>query len=58
MRPLQPWETIADLLGHDIPGVEILDTEGVAKAIVARLIDAGLVIIAADDPRLPREDWQ
>jgi hypothetical protein len=58
MKELQPWETIEDLLGHDLPGVEIADTEAVAKAIVRRLLDAGFVVIAADDPRLHREDEQ
>ena len=37
MKELQPWETIADLLGHDLPGVEIADTEGAAKLIIQRL---------------------
>jgi hypothetical protein len=57
-RNLLPHETIADLLGHDLPGVEIPDTEGAAKLIIQRLIDAGFVILAADDPRLHREDEQ
>jgi hypothetical protein len=57
-RELQPHETIADLLAHDVDGVEILDPEAVAKAIVQRLIDAGFVIISADDPRLHREEGE
>jgi hypothetical protein len=56
MRELLPWETIEDLLGSDEFPAEIADTEGAAKAIVQRLIDAGFVVIAADDPRLHRED--
>jgi hypothetical protein len=57
-RELLPWETIADLLAHDVPRVEILNPEDVAKLIIQRLIDAGFVILAADDPRLHREDEQ
>jgi hypothetical protein len=57
-RELQPWETIADLLSHDLPGVELADTEGAAKLIVQRLIDAGFVVIAADDPRLHRMEGE
>jgi hypothetical protein len=55
-RELLPHETIADLLAHDIPDVEIMDPEAVAKLIVQRLLDAGFVILSADDPRLHRED--
>jgi hypothetical protein len=54
-RELQPWETIEDLLGSEDFPADIADTEGAAKAIVQRLIDAGFVVIAADDPRLHRE---
>jgi hypothetical protein len=57
-RELLPWETIEDLLGSEDFPSDIADTEGAAKLIVQRLIDAGFVVIAADDPRLHREDEQ
>jgi hypothetical protein len=57
-RELFPWETVADLIGSDEFPAEVMDTEGAAKLIIQRLIDAGFVILAANDPRLHREDEQ
>jgi hypothetical protein len=55
-RELLPRETIEDLLGSDEFPAEIADTEGAAKLIIQRLIDAGFVILSYDDPRLHREE--
>jgi hypothetical protein len=55
-RELLPEETLADLLGSEKFPAEIADTEGAAKLIIQRLIDAGFAIVAADDSRFGEDE--
>jgi hypothetical protein len=52
-RELHPREVLADLLGSaDFPA-EVLDPEGAAQIIIARLVDAGFEIVGTVLPDNP-----